>query len=79
MLQGKIFPSGNGYELPKIMSNLNDLKMDYKVKMLGNGGFIVYFHQDQVGKLPTDDLGPFLPLNENGGYPIYEIDEKEIE
>jgi len=64
-------PSGNRFEFDSIETQFHKRKIEYTKKDLLSGGIIFEFDQSQIVKLPTDDLGPFIPVDDLSGYTFY--------
>ena len=67
---GKIFLSGNieNGDLENAKKQLNKLNIAYSIS-----GNIILFDESEIPKLPTDKKGHYLPIDDDSGFTIYEI------
>lgn len=73
MLVGCVLPSLNAYEFPLIKKQLKNRGVRYGFKRLKTGGGVFFFEKKEMRKLPKDDKGPYLPLDEETGYSVYNL------
>lgn len=69
-------PSGNANEFADIEAQFQKRGIIY-AKKLKFGGAIFEFDGSQVGKLPVDNFGHFVPVNDISGYSFFETNSVE--
>lgn len=78
---GRSFPSGNQYQLSTIEENLRARGVIFESRdtVLDDGRIQrrYKFAESEVEKLPQDGPGPYIPLDSDSGYSIWEMADKE--
>jgi hypothetical protein len=70
-------PSGNRFEFDSIEAQFLKRGIAYVKKDLSSGGAIFEFDESQIDKLPSDNLGHFIPVNDISGYTFYKLNSDE--
>lgn len=76
---GCVLPEANSPEFPEIEEMLGKCSVQFRKIPIKGEGVMYLLPESEVSKLPQDDEGHYLPVDEDGGHTIYRISQAYLD